>query len=294
MNINNKDNNKEGRNPHIPSEYPYVPSDHPHAPSEHPHVPSDHPHVPSNHPHVPSEHSVRLSPPSEGLGEVSSQGLGEVPSHSPFSAAILAAGDFPNHVLPLRILRTAKNLIVCDGALEELLDYEIAPTAVVGDGDSLSEELKQRYAHIYHPISEQEFNDLTKATLFARSHLKMDASTHTRPRFCYLGATGKREDHTLGNISLMLYYYRQLAIDPVMITDYGYFVAASGSMRFASYPGQQVSIFNATCKELSSSGLKWDIYPFSELWQGTLNEALSSEFTVHADGDYLLYRTHKV
>ena len=49
MNINNKDNKKEGRNPHIPSEYPYVPSDHPHAPSE---------------------HSVRLSPPSEGLGEV--------------------------------------------------------------------------------------------------------------------------------------------------------------------------------------------------------------------------------
>ena len=272
MNINNKDNNKEGRTPHIPSEYPYIPS--------------DHPYIPSDHPHAPSEHSVRLSPPSEGLGEV--------PSHSPFSAVILAAGDFPNHVLPLRILRTAKNLIVCDGALEELLDYEIAPTAVVGDGDSLSEELKQRYAHIYHPISEQEFNDLTKATLFARSHLKMDASTHTRPRFCYLGATGKREDHTLGNISLMLYYYRQLAIDPVMITDYGYFVAASGSMRFASYPGQQVSIFNATCKELSSSGLKWDIYPFSELWHGTLNEALSSEFTVHADGDYLLYRTHKV
>ena len=56
MNINNKDNNKEGRNPHIPSEYPYVPSDHPHAPSD--------------HPYIPSEHSVRLSPPSEGLGEV--------------------------------------------------------------------------------------------------------------------------------------------------------------------------------------------------------------------------------
>ena len=176
MNINNKDNNKEGRNPHIPSEYPYVPSDHPHAPSD--------------HPHVPSEHSVRLSPPSEGLGGVPShsfppysEGLGGGPFHSPFSAVILAAGDFPNHVLPLRILRTAKNLIVCDGALEELLDYEIAPTAVVGDGDSLSEELKQRYAHIYHPISEQEFNDLTKATLFARSHLKMDASTILCPSF---------------------------------------------------------------------------------------------------------------
>lgn len=253
----------------------------------------------------PNEHSVRLPPPLEGLGEVSSvkhsppfegvgegflERLGEVS----FSAVILAAGDFPNHVLPLRILRTTENLIVCDGALEELLEYEIEPTAVVGDGDSLSEELKQRYAHIYHPISEQEFNDLTKATLFARSHLKMDASTHTRPCFCYLGATGKREDHTLGNISLMLYYYRQLGINPVMITDYGYFVPASGTTRFESFPGQQVSIFNATCKELISNGLKWDIYPFTELWQGTLNEALSNEFTIHADGDYLIYRTHKI
>ena len=248
------------------------------------------------HQHITNEHPVRLSPPLEGLGEVSSirysppfGGVG-----GGFSAVILAAGDFPTHVLPLHILRTAENLIVCDGALEDLLEYDIEPTAVVGDGDSLSEELKQRYAHIYHPISEQEFNDLTKATLFARSHLKMDASTHTRPRFCYLGATGKREDHTLGNISLMLYYYRQLAIDPVMITDYGYFVAASGTMRFDSFPGQQVSIFNATCKELTSNGLKWDIYPFSELWQGTLNEALSNEFTIQADGDYLIYRTHKI
>ena len=236
------------------------------------------------HPHIPNEHPARYSPPFGGAWG----GFG-----GGFHSVILAAGDFPTHVLPLRILRTTDNLIVCDGALTELLEYEIEPTAVVGDGDSLSEELKQRYAHIYHHISEQEFNDLTKATLFARSHLKMDASTHTRPSFCYLGATGKREDHTLGNISLMLYYYRQLAIDPVMITDYGYFVAASGTMRFDSFPGQQVSIFNATCKELSSNGLKWDIYPFNELWQGTLNEALSNEFTIHADGDYLIYRTHK-
>lgn len=210
-----------------------------------------------------------------------------------FQAVILAAGDFPYHVIPLRILREADNLVVCDGALEELLEYEIEPAAVVGDGDSLSTTLKQRYAHIYHQISEQEFNDLTKATLFARSHLQMDASTHIRPRFCYLGTTGKREDHTLGNISLMLYYHRQLGIDPVMVTDYGWFVPASGTTRFGSFPGQQVSIYNATCKELASEGLKWEAYPFQEMWQGTLNEALTTEFTIHADGDYLVYRTYR-
>ena len=118
--------------------------------------------------------------------------------------------------------------------------------------------------------------------------------THTRPRFCYLGATGKREDHTLGNISPHALLLSPVGYRPVMVTDYGYFVAASGTMHFESFPGQQVSIFNATCKELSSNGLKWDIYPFSELWQGTLNEALSNEFTIQADGDYLIYRTHKI
>lgn len=208
-------------------------------------------------------------------------------------AVILAAGDFPRHIEPIRILRKAKNLIVCDGALKDLLMYDIEPTAVVGDGDSLASELKEKYNSIYHQISEQEYNDLTKATLFARSHMKIDASSHTRPIFCYLGATGKREDHTLGNISLMLYYYRQLHIMPVLVTDYGWFVPASGNQSFRSYTGQQVSLFNATCQSLDTKGLKWDAYPFKEMWQGTLNEALGSAFTVKADGDYLVYRTHK-
>ena len=79
-----------------------------------------------------------------------------------------------------------------------------------------------------------------------------------------------------------------------MVTDYGWFVPASGTTRFASFPGQQVSIYNATCKELTSEGLKWDTYPFQELWQGTLNEALEDRFTIHADGDYLIYRTHSI
>ena len=54
-----------------------------------------------------------------------------------------------------------------------------------------------------------------------------------------------------------------------------------------------MSIYNATCKELASEGLKWEAYPFQEMWQGTLNEALTTEFTIHADGDYLVYRTYR-
>ena len=38
-----------------------------------------------------------------------------------YDAVILAAGDFPQHSLPIKILRQAKKLFVCDGALANLL-----------------------------------------------------------------------------------------------------------------------------------------------------------------------------
>ena len=72
------------------------------------------------HPHIPNEHPVRLSPPfGRGGGGFFGGAWGG------FNSVILAAGDFPTHVLPLRILRTTDNLIVCDGALKDLLEYDI-------------------------------------------------------------------------------------------------------------------------------------------------------------------------
>ena len=208
---------------------------------------------------------------------------GQLPSDG---VVILAAGDFPRHEVPLAILRKTKELYVCDGALAELIEYGLEPTAVIGDGDSISPSLRERYKEIYHQFDEQDDNDLTKATRFAL--------TRTSERnFIYLGATGKREDHTLGNISLLMRYRRELCVCPVMITDHGWFCPSSGNTEFCSFAGQQVSIFNISCRQLSSYGLKWPAYPFKEQWQGTLNEALAPRFTVYADGDYLVYRTHE-
>ncbi len=210
--------------------------------------------------------------------------------NSPLSTVILAAGDFPRHPIPLRILYEAKRLFACDGALAELLKNRIEPIAVVGDGDSISPRLKQSYARIYHHIPEQDTNDLTKATLFACAQIDSEIAAGQWPHFYYLGATGKREDHTLGNISLMMHYYHQFHIRPMMITDYGWFEPASGTNTFCSVPGQQVSIFNATCRQLSSTGLKWSLHPFRQFWEGTLNEAVGNTFTIQADGDYMVYR----
>lgn len=206
-----------------------------------------------------------------------------------YDVVILAAGDFPTDVTAMRILRNAKHLIACDRAVEELLEMDIEPEVIVGDGDSVSATTKAKYQHIFHTIDEQEDNDLTKATKYALQHFNLSCT----PTFCYLGATGKREDHTLGNIALLIHYYKQLNIVPTMVTNYGWFTVSQGKTTFAAFPKQQVSIFQIGCKRIESEGLKWSIYPFSELWQGTLNEAVGNSFTINSDSAYLVYQTHK-
>ena len=151
---------------------------------------------------------------------------------------------------------------------------------MIGDGDSVPANFRNRLIQ----VDEQEDNDLTKATRYC-----MAQGWH---HIAYLGCTGKREDHTLGNISLLMRYYREMNIDGTMFTDSGFFTPAKGEHIFQSMPGQQVSIFNFGSKTMMSEGLKWNSYAYQELWQGTLNESLTDHFIIRADGFYMVFRTY--
>lgn len=215
-----------------------------------------------------------------------------------FDAVVLADGSFPTHPLPLAVLRGARRVVCCDHALESLLRHE--PQLVeqlmeshaiddVGDGDSMPAAVGKQYAGIIHKVSEQDYNDLTKATRFLLSALHPQGR---RLQVAYLGATGKREDHTIGNISLLDFYRSQFSISPVMLTDWGFFTAHDGDAVLPTFPRQQMSIFNLTCTRLQSCGLQWQAYPYSQWWQGTLNCCLGAEVSFAADGNYLVYRTY--
>jgi thiamine pyrophosphokinase len=193
-----------------------------------------------------------------------------------FEAVIMANGIFPSHAVPLDILQRAPHVVACDGAVNRYPQAE----AVVGDGDSIAEEYRPKLV----VIDEQDDNDLTKATRYCLSR--------GWRRIAYLGATGQREDHTLGNIALLMRYYRDMGVNGVMYTDHGQFTPVSGKRTFQSFAGQQVSIFNFGSTRIESEGLKWDSYAYRELWQGTLNEALADHFTLYADGNYMVYQTY--
>lgn len=203
---------------------------------------------------------------------------------------ILAAGDFPRAEAPLAALRGADLRICCDSAAEALVAHGLAPDRIVGDLDSLSPSFRERYADRITQISEQDDNDLTKAF-----HL---ALTLAPSLITIVGATGKREDHTLGNISLLLDYAREADCPVTMLTDYGRFEAIFETATLPAFPGQQISIFafdNALT--IKSAGLKYptDQVCFDTLWKATLNEALSSSFTLtlsHACGVLLFFADH--
>lgn len=180
--------------------------------------------------------------------------------------------------MPLGVLHAADHLVCCDGAAVD--EAEV----IIGDGDSVCDKFRSRLIQ----VDEQDDNDLTKATRYVAARFGRQGMA-----VAYLGCTGGREDHTLGNLSLMVRYQRELAVRPTMLTDTGWFVVGEGRQTFASFPRQQVSIFNFGCTRIESEGLRWNTYAYSELWQGTLNEATADGFTLDADGRYLVYRTYE-
>lgn len=192
----------------------------------------------------------------------------------PYTCVVVANGSFPTTELALQLLKKAKVIIACDGAIAALHSLGLPPAAIVGDLDSISEELRILYADRIHTVIDQEINDLTKAISYAREM--------GYPEVLILGATGLREDHTLGNISLLM-DYAALFNRIEMLSDYGLFTPLLHTDTLSSIPGQQVSIFSMHAGgRITSENLRWPIRNriLNAWWEGTLNEALSTDFTL--------------
>ena len=187
---------------------------------------------------------------------------------------ILANGAFPKSEKARAYLLKAQRLVCCDGAANKAIAAGFVPDVIVGDLDSLSPEIEKQFSEKIVRISEQITNDLAKTFNYCLSKGWKDV--------VILGASGEREDHLLGNISLLADFATQ-AKTIRMVTDYGYFFPATRSGTFRAPKGSQVSIFSLNPQqEITSQGLK---YPLDRLrlprWHmGTLNEALSDEFSL--------------
>ncbi|MBQ9873617.1 MAG: thiamine diphosphokinase [Thermoguttaceae bacterium] len=191
--------------------------------------------------------------------------------------ALLANGAFPKSSVALEYFFRAPRLVCCDGASDVAIENGREPDYIVGDCDSASSETLDRLRDRVVRVAEQETNDLTKAFRFCLSK--------GWRRIVILGATGKREDHALGNMARLVDFAEEA--DVKMTTDDGDFYVLRRPGKIRTTPGAQISIFSFDPRqEIDSDGLK---YPLKKLrlprwWTATLNEATADSFSLDFDG----------
>ena len=199
------------------------------------------------------------------------------------SITILSNGQFPTQPYPLYLLDSAEGVVCCDGALEKLLAHNPSarPLAVVGDLDSLPEELQKQFSSLVVHESEQDYNDLTKTMRWVlREHPEVS-------EIVILGATGLREDHTIGNLGLLMEFTRLFDLGErkvTMVSDYGTAFAITDTCDLHLGEGRRFSLFSAdNTLQITSEGLQWptDNVVFDAWWKATLNRTVSPIVSLH-------------
>lgn len=205
------------------------------------------------------------------------------------AAVIVGNGQFPKKEYPLYLLESADYVVCCDGALDTYLRHFRGrnlrrPDVVIGDMDSLSKKTAERFRDIAVKIDEQETNDQSKAFHYILEHFPDVDMIHI------LGATGKREDHTVGNLSLLMEYAREMrglncerTVFVDIVSDWSTAFAITDSCTLDVGEGRSVSII---CPDnslnIKSEGLVWptDNVVFDNLWQATLNRASADRISL--------------
>ena len=197
------------------------------------------------------------------------------------SAVIIGGGDFPKKEYPRELIRQADVIVCCDGnAFKAFLrnrdnifkDNDRLPDAVVGDMDSLSPSVAKEYSRLLVKVEEQDDNDQTKAYHYVLEHFPEVDTIH------FIAATGKREDHTVGNLGLLMEYARQgsephPALD--MVSDYSTAFVVTDTCELVLGKGRRISLFSPdNSLTIKSKGLTWptDEVVFDNWWKATLNK----------------------
>ena len=198
------------------------------------------------------------------------------------TVAIVCNGSFPRTDYPLYLLRSADFVVCCDGALQALEKRGVVPDVVIGDMDSVCGRALKRFPGQVVRVSDQESNDLTKAFRYVMEQVPEVSEVHI------LAATGRREDHTLGNLSLLMEFEKAfdlsakgIAVD--LVSDYTTALALGDSATLNVGQGRPVSLFTPDpTLRIHSEGLQWptDAVVFDNWWKATLNRATADRITL--------------
>lgn len=197
---------------------------------------------------------------------------------------ILCNGEPPAPQLFTECREWADFFIAADGGGNIAHSFEFLPDLVIGDLDSFEQPETHSYEIVFDP--DQETNDLEKAMNRA---LKEGADD-----VIVLGATGKRLDQTLKNLSVLKQFNDKF--ESLFYKDnFGDTLLLPNSFSKEIKAGTQVSLFPLSGKvtAIKTEGLK---YPLKDeklingVRDGSSNEVVSSPVKISYDaGDLLMF-----
>lgn len=201
---------------------------------------------------------------------------------------ILAAGDFPKAGSEgERLLRAAGCVVACDSASETYRAWTgFWPDVVVGDFDSSLTKGRRTLCRLVKNRDPNK-NDLQKALDWCFEFLG-GPDEHD---YVILGATGKREDHTIGNI------FRALENSVKIVTDEGTFYpfGPHRPLVVKTWKDLGASVFvSSPTARLTSKGLKWKLDGVSILrpYDATLNRTSRETVKLTSTHRAYLYLAH--
>lgn len=203
-------------------------------------------------------------------------------------AVILCDGELPDADVISNELCQNSLFIAADGGADRARELKLVPDVIIGDLDSFSGIADKATQIIHDP--DQETNDLEKA-------LKL-ALDHPCSHIVVFGATGKRIDHTLKNLSVLLQFDSRF--ESLQFLDrYSRMFLIHSQFREDFPPSTSLSLFplSGEVTGITTSGLR---YPLRNETlrngerDGTSNETIGGTVEIEFEtGDLLLIVNHR-
>ena len=198
---------------------------------------------------------------------------------------IAANGTWPNQAIWKPLVDCSDIVIACDGAVVQLLQNDIIPNFIVGDLDSIPQEMIgtqiEQLGITVIPMLNQDSNDLAKALQYCKN---LDATNVD-----VIGVEGGRLDHQIGAY-FSLCEQRSNAI--LHLDNWTARLVPSKGLALDSIEsGKNISLFAiGTVKGVTLSGVKWilnneDLLPGTN---GLHNESSGGIIQISHLGGHLL------
>lgn len=205
---------------------------------------------------------------------------------------ILANGDVPDKERIAYLQSVGHDLLICaDGGANSAYKLGIVPDVIIGDFDSVKEEVLKYFkdkSEIIHSTS-QFSTDVEKALTYA-----IDKGYG---KAVFMGATGDRLDHTFCNMGITLKFYDRITVN--IIHQASFLEVREGKFDLDTTPGETISLYGFdSITKVTTEGLKYPLYGESLQFgvrEGTSNIALGKKVTLTVDnGRIFVIRDYEV